>query len=109
MMDDDITKIYSGPVQGGGDLPYFVGRQYGNGWLRTLGRFAFPILRRVLGAALNTGDDIVHNRKDWKTSIRDNAKTEIDNYMQGRGLKRAAINIRQDPPSSIFAKRQRRQ
>ena len=43
MTDADITALYSGPIQGGVDLPYFVGKQYGNGWLRTLGRFAFPI------------------------------------------------------------------
>jgi hypothetical protein len=111
MTEADITKIYSGPVQGGGDLPYFVGKQYGNGWLRTLGRFAFPILRRVLGVAMKTGDDIVNDRKDWKSSIRDNAKAEMDNYMQGRGVKRRATTINtssKDPISSIFAKRGRR-
>lgn len=108
MTDLDITKLYSGPVQGGGDLPYFVGKQFGNGWLRTLGRFAFPILRRIVGAALNTGDDIINQRKDWKSSIRDNTMAEMSDYMKGRGRKRrSTINKSIDPPSSIFAKRKR--
>jgi hypothetical protein len=108
MTDLDITKLYSGPVQGGGDLPYFVGKQFGNGWLRTLGRFAFPILRRIVGAALNTGDDIINKRKDWKSSIRDNTMAEVGDYMKGRGRKRrSTINKSIDPPSSIFAKRKR--
>jgi len=110
MTDTDITALYSGPIQGGGDLPYFVGKQYGNGWLRTLGRFAFPILRRVLGVALNTGEDIISKRKNWKTSLKDNTTAEIKNFMQGRGRKRpssSSIN-KGDPPSSIFATKRRR-
>lgn len=113
MTDADITALYSGPIQGGGDLPYFVGKQYGNGWLRTLGRFAFPILRRILGVAMNTGEDIVTKKKDWKTSLKDNATAEVKNFMQGRGRRKrpAASSInKSDPPSSIFAcKRQRKQ
>ncbi len=38
-MNKIITSAYSGD-QSGGDLPYFVGKQYGGGWLRTVARFA---------------------------------------------------------------------
>ena len=110
MTDADITKLYSGPIQGGGDLPYFVGKQYGNGWLRTLGRFAFPILRRIVGAALNTGQDVIDGRKNWKQSIRDNAMAEVAGYMKGRGRKRkSSSSINSEPVESTFRKRRRRQ
>lgn len=85
MTDADITQIYSGPVQGGGDLPFFVGKQYGNGWLRTIGRFAFPILRRILNIAMNTGQDMVSGNKDFKQSLVDNAKQEVSGLFSGRG------------------------
>jgi hypothetical protein len=47
-MDNNLISIYSGP-QSGGELPYFIGKQYGSGWLKTLGRFAIPILKRLGG------------------------------------------------------------
>ena len=53
MVDNAISNAYS---QSGGDLAYFAGKQYGGGWLRTLARFAFPILKRVVGVAtIKTG------------------------------------------------------
>ena len=33
---NEIAEIYSSP-QNGGELPYFIGKQYGSGWLKTLG------------------------------------------------------------------------
>lgn len=108
MTDEHISKLYSGPIQGGGDLPYFVAKQYGSGWLRTLGRFAFPILRRVVGVAMNTGEDLLEGRKDWKQSLRDNTLSEVKQVM--RGKRRSTINKRasDDPPNSIFAKKRRK-
>lgn len=104
MTDADITNIYSGPVQGGGELPYFVGKQYGSGWLRTLGRFAFPILRRILNIAMNTGQDMVDGRKEFKQSLLDNAKSEIPTFFTGRGSRKRPINrVASDIPGSIFA------
>ncbi len=43
---NEISQLYS-QSQRGGELPYFVGKQYGGGWLSAIGRFAFPILRRL--------------------------------------------------------------
>lgn len=112
MTDADITQIYSAPIQGGGELPYFVGKQYGNGWLRTLGRFAFPILRRILNIAMNTGQDVVDGRKEFKQSLFDNAKKEIPRaFFRGsgataaaaRGTRKRPINrVADDIPGSIF-------
>ena len=88
-MDKAITAVYS---QAGGDLPYFVGKQYGGGWLRTLARFAFPILKRVVGVATNTVEDVVVNKKKFMQSFKDNASNELKNYMSGRGLAAPSIN-----------------
>ena len=48
----------------GGELPYFVGKQYGNGWLRTIERLAFPILRRIAGVAADTAKDVIVKEKN---------------------------------------------
>ena len=45
-MEAHLADFYSKP-QLGGDLPYFVGKQYGGGWLKTIGRFAFPIIKKI--------------------------------------------------------------
>ena len=76
--DADILHSYDGGVQDGGDLAYFQGKQYGSGWLRTLGRFAFPILRRVVRVAGNVAQDAINNPdKPILSSIRDNALGEV--------------------------------
>ena len=74
MISDSITEAYS---QEGGDLPFFVGKQYGSGWLRTLARIAFPILKRVVRVAGRTADDVINANKNWKTSLQDNAMDEV--------------------------------
>jgi hypothetical protein len=65
MNDKLITQSYSGP-QYGGDLPYFVGKQYGSGWLRRIAKFAFPIIRRIVSGlgtvAANTAEDMIDQR-----------------------------------------------
>ena len=76
--DADILHSYDGGVQDGGDLAYFQGKQYGSGWLRTLGRFAFPILKRVVRVAGNVAQDAINNpEKPILSSIRDNALGEV--------------------------------
>lgn len=75
-MDTTLVKAYSSD-QGGGDLPYFVGTQYGSGWLRTLGRFAFPLLKKVFGVAGRTAEDVLINEKPVLDSLRDNTVREV--------------------------------
>ena len=75
MVDPLIVQAYS---QSGGDLPYFVGAyQNGTGWLRTLGRFAFPILKRVLNVAQNTAKDVLFHGKPVLSSLGSNALAEV--------------------------------
>lgn len=81
-MSAAITSAYS---QEGGELPYFVGAQYGSGWLRTLGRFAFPILKKVLGVAAHTAKDVLVDEKPVLTSLRDNAISEAVNTLGNSG------------------------
>ena len=77
-MDANVVKAYDGGDQDRGDLAYFVGKQYGSGWLRTLGRYAFPILKRVVRVAGNVAQDALDNPdKPILNSIRDNALSEV--------------------------------
>jgi hypothetical protein len=76
MISDAIAQAYS---QEGGDLPFFVGKQYGSGWLRTLARIAFPIVKRAVRVAGRTADDVINTNKDWKTSLQDNTLEEVGN------------------------------
>jgi hypothetical protein len=76
--------MYSSSQQGG-ELPYFVGKQYGSGWLRTIGRIALPILRRLglsaakaaSGAIAATATDVLMNKGNIGQSIKNNAITAI--------------------------------
>lgn len=96
---DPIVLAYSGQ-SGGASLPYFVGRQYGTGWLRSLARFAFPILKRVLGmagkAAMNTAEDVITKEKPFKDSMKSNAINAAASLLTSRPTKRSspAINKR---------------
>ena len=76
MIDNEIVEAYS---QAGGALPYFVGKQYGNGWMKTIGRFAFPILKKVFNVASSTAEDVVMKDKPWMNSLKRNAVKEIFN------------------------------
>lgn len=69
---NDIATLYSKEQQGG-ELPYFVGRQYGSGWLRTLARLAFPILKRFGRAAVNTASDVIMKNKSILPSLKEHA------------------------------------
>jgi len=95
---DPIAYAYSGQ-DGGASLPYFVGRQYGGGWLRTLARLAFPILKKAVGfagnVASNVGEDLLENRKSFKESLRDNALNEAQRLLTGKGKRPSpSINTR---------------
>ena len=76
-IESEIVHAYDGS-QDGGDLAYFAGKQYGSGWLRTLGRFAFPLLKRVVRVAGNVAKDVLDDpEKPVLTSLRDNALNEV--------------------------------
>jgi glycine cleavage system H lipoate-binding protein len=70
----------------GGDLPFFLGKQYGSGWLRTIAKFAFPVLKRILGVATNTADDVIMKDKNFVSSLGKNAVSEINNLMTGKTM-----------------------
>ena len=102
-IDKLILQEYSGQ-NGYGSLPYFVGQQYGTGWLRNIARMAFPFLKRALGVvgniAVNTAGDLIHDEnKSVGQTLLDHAVNETRNAFnrnnnntsashRGRGLKR---------------------
>lgn len=88
-----LIEIYSKP-QEGGELPYFVGRQVGGGWLRTLGRIAFPIIKRLAGVAANTAQDVIMHDKKLLPSLTQNALDEVQRSMPGSSSrpKKRSIN-----------------
>lgn len=98
---DPVAYAYSGQ-SGDGSLPYFVGKQYGAGWLRSLARIAFPILKKVVGfagnVAANTAEDMIEQRKSFKDSLRDNTLNAAQQVLSGKGKrrKRMSINIPSD-------------
>lgn len=69
---NDIAALYSGP-QHGGELPYFVGKQYGSGWLRTIGRFALPILKRIGNTFMGTAHDILTKNSKFLPALKERA------------------------------------
>lgn len=91
---DSIVQAYS---QSGGDLSYFVGKQYGAGWLRTLGRIAFPIFKKLINVAGNTAEDVLVREKPVLSSLRDNALQEVsDTFLSKSDTPKASINSRQN-------------
>ena len=83
-MDNAITKAYS-TSQMGGELPYFMGKQYGGGWLRSIARMAFPILKKLLGVATNIGEDVIVRDKKWGESFKSRAAEGVGQFMRGKG------------------------
>lgn len=85
MADPLIVQAYSS--QSGGDLPYFIGGgiQEGAGWLRTLGRYAFPILQRIFNVAQNTAEDVLVKEQPILKSLGANAMQEVDKLVRGKG------------------------
>ena len=74
--------MHISPTQIGGDLPFFVGRQYGSGWLGTLARVAFPILKKIAGIASHAAEDVIYRDKPVKSAIVDNAMGAINSFVQ---------------------------
>jgi hypothetical protein len=89
-MNEDIAALYSGEVQdgGGGDLPYFVGKQYGSGWFKTLARLAFPILKRIGKVAYNTVSDVLINNKSILPSLKSHAMDAVNEVMSPPSTKK---------------------
>jgi len=79
-MNPNIISLYSSS-QAGGELPYFVGKQYGSGWLRTIGRFALPILKRIGSFGMKTAQDVVANNGKILPTLKSNALNELDNVV----------------------------
>jgi hypothetical protein len=85
-IDQLIIHEYSGQT-GYGSLPYFVGRQYGQGWLRNIARVAFPFLKKALGfvgnIASNTAEDLIHNEnKSFADSLKEHAVGEVQRVLK---------------------------
>ena len=74
MVDQAIVSAYS---QTGGDLPYFIGKQYGSGWLRNIARIAFPILKRVGRVAAKTAGDVIMGDEKILPSLMKNTVNEV--------------------------------
>ena len=95
-MDQTLIKIYSQPMMGG-ELPYFQGRQHGNGWLRTLGKLAFPIVKRaakgIATMAADTAEDVIVRENKFLPSLQANARAAASNFLRGKSLKRKRQSI----------------
>lgn len=91
MSNPDIINFYSNQ-QNGGELPYFVGKQYGTGWLKTIGRFALPILRRIGIFGMKTANDVINNNAQFLPALKSNALSEI---------KESLPNVMQNLPTVI--------
>ena len=78
MSNNDIANFYANS-QVGGELPYFVGKQYGSGWLRTLGRFALPILKRIGGVAVKTAGEVLNSNSKILPTLKNYALEEVGN------------------------------
>ena len=70
IMETVIEEAYS---QEGGNLPFFVGNQHGSGWLRTLARFAFPLLKGAAKVVSNTAEDVIYDNKKLLPALQENA------------------------------------
>ena len=106
MTDKVIVESYSKPMMGG-ELPYFVGKQYGSGILSTIGKFAFPLLKRVGRFAMNTAKDVLVDHKPIKESLKDNALNEVKSVFQPNNpptKRRKIINKHRKAKGTIFAK-----
>jgi hypothetical protein len=105
---NDIAQLYSQSQQGG-ELPYFVGKQYGSGWLRTIGRFAIPILKRLGIVAANTAQDVLTKNADILPTLKkhtfDQVSDFIGNKRKSSSKMKKGINKRRKVFSSgIFSK-----
>ena len=84
MENDPFFQAYSGEndeSQYGGALPYFVGKQYGNGWLRTVARVAFPIIKKLFGVAGNAAKQVIYNKTPVLDAVKDSAFKALGSYV----------------------------
>ena len=73
---NDIATLYSKNQQGG-ELTFFVGKQYATGWLRTIARMAFPILKRLGIIAANTASDVIMKDQKVLPSLKQNVQDAL--------------------------------
>ena len=113
---NDIAELYS-TSQNGGELPYFVGKQYGSGWLRTIGRFVFPILKQLGRMVMGTASDLLVKNQSFLPALKDRAieiasvlapqiMSNISNAIsiKRKPSKEKSINKRMKGHGTIFAK-----
>ena len=103
MANSDIISMYSGS-QSGGELPYFIGKQYGSGWLRTIGRFALPILKRIGSFGMKTAKDVIMNEQKILLSLKTNALAELGKVLPGV----AGMFQKEKPPAPAPAPKRKR-
>lgn len=121
VLNTPLFNAYSdiGANQLGGDLPYFIGKQYGSGWLGTLARIAFPILKRVAGVASGAAQDVLYKNKPIRSSIQKHAMKEISNVVgnltnpstinrRAKKRKHSSQKTKNDYPLFSSQRRQRR-
>ena len=101
MTDPNIIDIYSQPQQGG-ELQYFVGKQYGSGWLKALGRLAFPILKRLGRFLGKTAKDVFIDRKPILKSLKRNAMDEVEDFAPGSFTEPPKKKSKQDINKDVF-------
>ena len=88
MSQRDIINLYSRPQQGG-DLPYFIGRQYGGNWKQTIGRFALflgrkfgmPMAKTVGSAALKAANEAIFKKRPVKEAIKENMLSSLCGFV----------------------------
>jgi len=124
-MNQEIYDAYvdTGANQLGGELPYFVGKQYGgaSSWLGSLVKMAFPILiKKLLGLGRSVADDVITRKKTIGESIKDHAMQTVQGFarsnevldeQKGSSINRRGKKRKAKPLSSsfpLFAKRHRK-
>lgn len=102
----DIATFYANS-QVGGELPYFVGKQYGSGWLRTLGRFALPILKRIGGVAYKTASDVLNNNSKFLPTLKNYALEAVGDLGSQDSIKRPSEKtpVPEAGPTMVVRKR----
>ena len=103
MAESIISNTYSdlGANQFGGHLPYFVGKQYGSGWLGTFAKMAFPFLKKLVGIASNTAEDVIYKEKPIGEAVKDQlAKTVTNLVGSNTSINRRSVHNKRKSNSS---------
>ena len=82
-MNSEIFHAYThnGANMLGGDLPFFIGRQYGSGWMSTFAKVAFPIFKKLAKVAENVAQDVIYKEKGVGESIKEQALNVVDEFV----------------------------